>query len=216
MSHTAKRWSSEEIDKAVELFKKGKDYTYISSKLEDRSAFAVQCKMEYYVYEKINSGLPYKTLCSELKRTEEELKKMVESQLKRNPVKKNSTKVTQSETINFQPSPNNMYGIINRIMTPYIEYYENMERLEKLSENDRINPKTYKQILKILRSNKIDDEQFIEQLTKTCETKRINPVKSDSHTDESDNESVCDSDKSKKKIVEKEVDTFVIPKKRMI
>jgi tRNA(Ser,Leu) C12 N-acetylase TAN1 len=206
MSYTAKKWTTDEINKAVELFRKGKDYTYISGKIEDRSAFAVQCKMEFYVFDKINNGTSYETLSSDLNRSEEELKKMYASQVKRNPGKPISTNsLNSAETItpsplNLIPSPNNMYGMINRIITPYVEFHENLEKLKNLSSNETINKKTYKGILKILELRDADDEKFLEQLKKTVETKRITPVKSDSKTDESDIESEEESEEKNKKV----------------
>jgi hypothetical protein len=92
-----------------------------------------------------------------------------------------------STTNNFFAAPNTAFGLINRIMTPFIEYNENLEKLEKLKENGTIESKTYKEIKKILNANPIDPEKFISQLKSTVETKRINPVKSDSKTSESDN-----------------------------
>ena len=231
MSYTAKKWTSDEINKAVELFRKGKDYTYISGKIEDRSAFAVQCKMEFYVFDKINNGVTYETLATDLKRSEEELKKMYASQVKRNPGKPASTVSSSSveaivtngiNSLNLTPSPNNMYGIINRIVTPYVEFHENLEKLEQLSSNETINKKTYKNILKILESRDTDDEKFLEQLKKTVETKRITPVKSDSKTDESDVESdeeetKKDKNKKNKTDSEKQGSTKInIPRKRIL
>lgn len=232
MSYTAKKWTSDEINKAIELFRKGKDYTYISGKIEDRSAFAVQCKMEYYVFDKINNGVTYETLSTDLNRSEEDLKKMYASQVKRNPGKPVSTNSLSIEStvtsginsLSLAPSPNNMYGIINRIITPYVEFHENLEKLEQLSSNETINKKTYKNILKILESRDTDDEKFLEQLRKTVETKRIIPVKSDSKTDESDVESdeeEAKPDKNKKNKKrndsEKQGSTKInIPKKRIL
>ena len=121
-----------------------------------------------------------------------------------------------STTNNFFAAPNTAFGLINRIMTPFIEYNENLEKLEKLKENGTIESKTYKEIKKILNANPIDPEKFISQLKSTVETKRINPVKSDSKTSESDDssdESECET-KEKEKDKEKEPAT-VISRKRL-
>ena len=145
MSYTGNKWTSDEISKAVELFKKGKDYASISDKLDGRTAFAVQCKLEYYVYDKINSNTSYETLAKDFKRSESDLKKMYESQQNRNPQKTNTnsyssnsvnTSSITASAINFTPSPNNTYGIINRVLTPYIEYHSNLEKLEKLKRGE--------------------------------------------------------------------------------
>jgi hypothetical protein len=193
MSYTAKKWTPEEVTKAVGFFKKGKDYKYISDKIDGRSPFAIQCKLESYVLEKINSGMTYANLAKDFNKSEAELKKMYESQFNRNASKNGgaTTTIATSSSPSFTASPNSAYGMINRIMTPFIEYHENLEKLLKLKENETISSKTYKEIKKILDSNAIEPEKFITQLRMTSETKRINPVKSDSKTDESD-----DSDKS--------------------
>ena len=157
MSYTGNKWTSDEISKAVELFKKGKDYASISEKLDGRTAFAVQCKLEYYVYDKINSNTSYETLAKDFKRSESDLKKMYESQQNRNPGKTNSSNIVNASSItasaiNFTPSPNNTYGIINRVLTPYIEYHSNLEKLEKLNKSETISNKTFKNIKKILEN----------------------------------------------------------------
>lgn len=213
MSYTAKKWTPEEVTKAVGFFKKGKDYKYISDKIEGRSAFAIQCKLESYILEKINSGMTYTALAKDFNKSENELKKMYESQFNRNASKNGgSTNITTSTTPSFTASPNSAYGMINRIMTPFIEYHENLEKLLKLKENETISSKTYKEIKKILDVNAIEPDKFITQLRMTSETKRINPVKSDSKTDESDNSDNSDNNDSEE---EPEREEKVIPRKRL-
>jgi len=224
-NYTAKKWTPEEVNKAVELFKKGKDYKYISEKIDNRSIFAIQCKLESYIYEKINNDMSYKSLAKELGKTEDELKKMFESQMKRNTEKNNISKSTTTSTststptpTQYQASPNTAYGLVNRIMTPFIEYHSNLEKLESLKTNKTISSSTYKEIKKILDNINIEDDKFLNQLKTTVETKRINPVKSDSKTSESDDssdESECETkEKEKDKEKEKEPAT-VISRKRI-
>ncbi len=214
-NYTAKKWTPEEVNKAVEYFKKGKDYKYISEKVDGRSAFAIQCKLESYIYEKLNNDTSYKSLAKELSKTEDELKKMFESQMKRNQEKNGGvSKTTSSPTSTFsqyQASPNTAYGLVNRILTPYIEYHTNLEKLESLKTNKTISSSTYKEIKKILDTLNIDDDKFLNQLKTTVETKRINPVKSDSRTSESDNS----SDESESEEEKEKEPTTVIPRKRL-
>lgn len=240
MSYTGNKWTSDEISKAVELFKKGKDYSSISEKLDGRTAFAVQCKLEYYVYDKINSNTSYDNLAKDLKRSESDLKKMYESQQNRNPGKTNSNTgsvgnsiTSSSSNVIFTPSPNNTYGIINRVLTPYIEYHSNLEKLEKLSKSETISNKMFKNIKKILENLSIDEDKFLEQLKSTVETKKISPVKSDTISEESDNGSDSDTEpeedtkkktkkdtkkgSNKKEKEEKQGSTKInIPKKRIL
>ena len=212
MSYTGNKWTSDEISKAVELFKKGKDYSSISEKLDGRTAFAVQCKLEYYVYDKINSNTSYENLAKDFKRSESELKKMYESQHTRNAGKTNNSNSGNTinsipvSSINFTPSPNNTYGIINRVLTPYIEYHSNLEKLEKLSKSEIINNKMFKNIKKILENLSIDEDKFLEQLKSTVDTKRISPVKSDTISEESDNgsDSGSESEEDTKKKTKKD------------
>jgi len=193
MSYTANRWTTEEIEKAVGLYKKGKDYKYISGKIDGRSPFAIQCKLETYVLDKINNGSTYKSLAKDLNKAEEDLKTMYESQFKRNATKNGAPSSASNNSNNsnlnnnFIAAPNSAFGLINRIMTPFIEYNENLLKLEKLKESGTIGGKIYKEIKRILEENPIDPEKFISQLKSTVETKRICPVKSDSKTEESDN-----------------------------
>jgi hypothetical protein len=225
MSYSGKKWTTDEINKSVELFRKGKDYSYISKKLDSRSEYAVQCKMESYVFDKIGNGMSYETLSKDLNRTEEDLKNMYTSQFKRNPAKGNNINSSKIESItstslNFIPSPNNMYGIINRIVSPYIEFHENLEKLEKLSSNETISKKTYKKICNILELSEIGitDDKFLEQLKKTVETKRIVPVKSDSKTDESDetSEDEIEDEKVKEKNKKMSSEKNDFPRKRIL
>ena len=202
-NYTAKKWTPEEVNKAVELFKKGKDYKYISDKIDGRSMFAIQCKLESYIYEKINNNMSYKSLGKELGKSEDELKKMFESQMKRNQERNGATSGATSSvstsgatststtftSANYQASPNTAYGLVNRIMTPFIEYHTNLEKIESLKTNKTISSSSYKEIKKILDNLNINDDKFLNQLKTTVETKRINPIKSDSKTSESDDSS---------------------------
>jgi hypothetical protein len=208
MSYTANRWTTEEIEKAVGLYKKGKDYKYISGKIDGRSPFAIQCKLETYVLDKINNGSTYKSLAKDLNKAEEDLKTMYESQFKRNATKNgspvassNSSNLSNNSNLNnnFIAAPNTAFSLINRIMTPFIEYNENLLKLEKLKESGMISGKIYKEIKRILDENPIDPEKFISQLKSTVETKRICPVKSDSKTEESDNSDDDDNNNDNEK-----------------
>jgi hypothetical protein len=211
MSYTAKKWTSDETSKALELFKRGEDYSKISEKLDGRTAFAVQCKMEYYVYEKINSDTSYKTLAKELKKTESELQTMYESQKKRNigktTVTASQSNITPVSSMTFIPSPNNTYGIVNRVLTPYIEYHSNLEKLDKLNKSETISSKMFKNIKKILDNLNVDEDKFLEQLKSTVETKRIVPIKSDTVSEESDNSESDDVSHKSDSESEEEVET---------
>jgi len=237
MSYQAKKWTSEEIDTLLELIKKGKTYKYISTKIT-RSEFAVKCKFESYVFEKIsNKKLTTKELAKELKLTEEEINDAYESQFKRNMTQQqgqssqgqqqgqSSQGQQQGQSSQGQSSHNNIfqlgsvnsYSILNRILTPYIEYHENLKKLEEIK--DMVDKKTFKNIKDILGSIDFDTEKFLNQLKKTSETLKIQPepVKSNSSTDESD---VDSKQSTKKSDNDDEPEEIIVPmkplKKRLI
>jgi hypothetical protein len=223
MSYQAKKWTSEELDTLLELIKKGKDYKYISTKLSPRSEFAVKCKFESYVFDKIsNKKSTTKELAKELKLSEEEINDAYQSQFKRNMTQSQSSQSqsnsysntqtqSQSQSTNiFQLGSVNSYSILNRILTPYIEYHENLKKLDEIK--DMIDKKTYKKIKEILDSIDFDTEKFLSQLKKTSETLKIQPepVKSNSTTDESDVDSKQSTKKSDNESDEEEI---IIPMK---
>lgn len=203
MSYQGKKWTEEELSTLLDLIKKGKDYKYISTKIT-RSEFAVKCKFEYYIFEKIsNKKSTTKELAKELKLTEEEITDAYQSQFKRN-MSQNGGNKTDTTMTNMNTSTNtnilqlgsvNSYSIINRILTPYIEYHSNLKKLEEIK--DVIDKKTMKKIKEILDSIEFDSDKYLTQLKKTSDTLKIQPepVKSDSTTDESD----VDSKQSTKK-----------------
>jgi hypothetical protein len=228
MSYQGKKWSEEELTTLLDYIKKGKDHKYISTKIT-RSEYAVKCKFESYIYEKIsNKKLTAKELAKELKLTEEEINEAYQSQFKRNMAQNggqnNSVNSGQNNSVSgvsniFQFGSVNSYSIINRILTPYIEYHENIKKLDELK--DTIDKKTYKKIKEILDGIEFDSEKFIGQLKKTSETLRIQPepVKSNSTTDESD----VDSKESTKKSDDEDDDKpeerpapIKMPRKRLI
>lgn len=207
MSYQAKKWTEEELSTLLDLIKKGKDYKYISTKIT-RSEFAVKCKFESYIFEKIsNKKLSTKELAKELKLTEEEITEAYQSQFKRNMTqnggsgeknKVNGGMNSVNGGINtniLQLGSVNSYSIINRILTPYIEYHENLKKLEELK--DLIDKKTMKKIKEILNGIEFDNNKYLAQLKKTSDTLKIQPepIKSNSTTDESD----VDSKQSTKK-----------------
>jgi len=203
MSYQAKKWTEEELTTLLDLIKKGKDYKYISTKVT-RSEFAVKCKFESYIFEKIsNKKSTSKELSKEFKLTEEEITEAYQSQFKRNMTQNGGHKPDNNTTpSNIQSNTNilqlgsvNSYSIINRILTPYIEYHENLKKLEEIK--DVIDKKTMKKIKEILNEIEFDTDKYLAQLKKTSETLKIQPepVKSNSTTDESD----VDSKQSTKK-----------------
>jgi hypothetical protein len=207
MSYQGKKWTEEELSTLLDLIKKGKDYKFISTKIT-RSEFAVKCKFEYYIFEKIsNKKATTKELAKELKLTEEEITDAYQSQFKRNMTQNggNNDKVNRDKVngeINTNTSTNilqlgsvNSYSIINRILTPYIEYHSNLKKLEEIK--DVIDKKTLKKIKEILDGIEFDSDKYLTQLKKTSETLKIQPepIKSNSTTDESD----VDSKQSTKK-----------------
>ena len=73
MSYQAKKWTEEELSTLLDYIKKGKDYKYISTKIT-RTEYAVKCKFESYIFEKIsNKKSTQKELAKELKLAEEEI-----------------------------------------------------------------------------------------------------------------------------------------------
>ena len=211
MSYQGKKWTEEELTTLFDYVKKGKDYKYISTKIT-RSEFAVKCKFESYIFEKIsNKKSTAKGLAKELKLTEEEITDAYQSQFKRNMNQNSGTTLNKTydntngvtngvngvtNGVNlFQLGSVNSYSIMNRILTPYIEYHENLKKLEELK--DSIDKKTMKNIKEILNGIEFDSDKFLTQLKKTSDTLKIQPepIKSNSTTDESD----VDSKQSTKK-----------------
>ena len=206
MSYQGQKWTDEELSTLLDLIKKGKDYKFISTKIT-RSEFAVKCKFESYIFEKISSKkATTKELAKELKLTEEEISDAYQSQFKRNmsqnggTTKNNSVNGGVNNQVNsginiLQLGSVNSYSIINRILTPYIEYHENLKKLEEIK--DGIDKKTMKKIKEILNGIEFDSDKYLAQLKKTSETLKIQPEpnKSNSTTDESD----VDSKQSTKK-----------------
>jgi len=84
MSYQSKKWTEDELSTLLDYIKKGKDYKYISTKIT-RTEFAIRCKFESYIFEKItNKKATIKDLAKELKLTEEEITDSYQSQFKRN------------------------------------------------------------------------------------------------------------------------------------
>jgi hypothetical protein len=241
MSYQAKKWTEEELSTLLDLIKKGKDYKYISTKIT-RSEFAVKCKFESYIFEKIsNKKSTAKELKKELKLTEEEITDAYQSQFKRNMTQNGVNGGTNgvngvnggtngvnggtngangANGVNiFQLGSVNSYSIMNRILTPYIEYHKNLKKLEEIK--DVIDKKTYKKIKEILDSIEFDSDKFLTQLKKTSETLKIQPepVKSNSTTDESDVDSKQSTKKSDDEDEPEENQMPVVmkmPRKRLI
>lgn len=86
------------------------------------------------------------------------------------------------------------FSAVNKLLTPYLDYLENRKRLTKLK--DSMNEEVYEEINDLLDTLKLDNKSFINQLKETVQTGTISTVltqevnKSDSSTEESDNEEV--------------------------
>jgi hypothetical protein len=229
MATTFKRWTTLEVDMMIECLKKKKTFEYISTRIE-RSTYAIKCKFETYVFDKVNSGVSYEDLTKEFGLSESKLKEFYQIQLQRHneknkkdivetkpnkptkTIKKDSNKSenkskqtkNSDQLKNFDQSilniPNITQNILsnninqfNMILDPYITFYENIERLKKIST--KIPKITYDEIINIIDQSKIDDTQILNDLKRINLQKKI-PIKSSSETDisESDNESESDDD----------------------
>ena len=236
MATTFKRWTTLEIDMMIECLKKKKSFEYISTRIE-RSTYAIKCKFETYVFDKVNSGVSYEDLIKEFELSESKLKEFYQIQLQRHneknkkdiietkptkSIKKDSNKITIEKNkigipIKSKESkqsklniPNITQNILsnninqfNMILDPYITFYENIERLKKIS--NKITKTTYDEIINIINQSKIDDTQILSDLKKINLQKKI-PVKSSSETEsesesksESESESESESKSSKSK-----------------
>ena len=86
------------------------------------------------------------------------------------------------------------FSAVNKLLTPYLDYLENRKRLTKLK--DSMNEEVYEEINDLLDTLKLDNKSFINQLKESVQSGTISTVltqevnKSDSSTEESDNEEV--------------------------
>jgi hypothetical protein len=86
------------------------------------------------------------------------------------------------------------FSAVNKLFSPYLEFLENRKRLTKLK--DSFDEEVYEEINNLLDNLKFDHTSFVSQLRQTVITGTISTVltqevnKSDSSTEESDNEEV--------------------------
>ena len=192
MSGQYNRWTDDELEKLASMLKKGKTYDHIAKEIK-RSPYAIQCKAEQYISKRIKES-DIDTVATEFKIDKSQLKKMQGAQQKRDDERnqqnnqQNNQPVQQPQTaqivVNTPLGTVNSYCAINRVLTPFIEFYENKKRLEKIK--DYVDDNKYDEIHNIIHKLAFDVDKFINQLKTVSEKCIIQPTVSDSTTEESD------------------------------
>lgn len=162
-------WTDDEKDYVISKYKKGLTFEEManSGKIK-RSAYAIELKLSNIIYDKMQNGFSYAELSNEFNKPEKDIidmeKKIFEMKNKSN----NQTPYTNDGGYVLNQT-NNIYDFsdihhINRTMHVVLNFYENIDRLNKLKQNKLIDNDFYNDLMKGINEFTFDKKKILDSL----------------------------------------------------
>ena len=191
-------WTDEEKDYVVSKYKKGHTFEDManSGKIK-RSAYAIELKLSNIIYDKMQNGYTYGELSDEFNKPEKDIidmeKKIFEMKNKSN----NQTPYTNDggyvvNQSNSQFDFGDMHHI-NRTMHVVLNFYENIDRLNKLKQNKLIDEQFYNDLMKGINEFTFDKKKILDSLKlsnksdKSEKSEKTEKTEKTDKTDKTDN-----------------------------
>jgi hypothetical protein len=221
------KWTEEEKDFVIDEFKKGNtvDEIFNMSKIK-RSRYAIECKLYGHIYDLLQNGNSHEEVATQFNIKKKQVKEIEQKAFEmRN---KTDTKTMYTNDGGYvynaeksQSSQNSIVDLneiynVNRTMNAVINFYENMERLQKLKDNKTIDESFYKELINKLRDFNFDKDKIINSL-KTPHTSSKSSVKQEEPEPEEQEETKPKQTKSQSSNRDDDEGTYVKKiRKRMI
>ncbi len=172
------KWTEEEKDFVIDEFKKGNtvDEIFNMSKIK-RSRYAIECKLYGHIYDLLQNGSSHEEVATQFNIKKKQVKEIEQKAFEMrnktdtktmytndggyvyNSDKSQTNKTSQNSVVDL----NDIYNV-NRTLNAVINFYENMERLQKLKDNKTIDEDFYKELVNNLRNFNIDKDKIINSL----------------------------------------------------
>ncbi len=162
------KWTDEEKDFIIEEYKSGNSIEKIfkMGKIK-RSKYAIECKLYGHIYDLLQNGKSHSSVAKEFNKTKDEIKEIEKKAFEMKNQSENKTVYTGNG--GYKPNSNvnfdlNEFHHINRSVNTVLCFYENIERLNKLSKSNIIDNDFYTKLLTELNNFTFDKEKFINSL----------------------------------------------------
>jgi len=182
MSYKFNKWNESDENALIAHFKNGLEFSKILKKLPDRSERALRLRMGKILYDELQHST-MENLIQKYKRTEEiiqllidEYSKQHDAQEQKAKIKLDSNKEINKEinkavkiddSVNLSHVNNTSYvgyTIVNRTLEQYLEYVDNLYKLDNMKQHNILNETMYNKIKKSLSKLHITDDMFIKCL----------------------------------------------------
>jgi hypothetical protein len=175
------KWTEEEKDFVIDEFKKGNtvDEIFNMSKIK-RSRYAIECKLYGHIYDLLQNGSSHEEVATQFNIKKKQVKEIEQKAFEMRNKTDTKTMYTNDggyvynsdKSQNNQTSQNSIVDLndiynVNRTMNAVINFYENMERLQKLKDNKTIDEDFYKELVNKLRDFNIDKDKIINSFKTT-------------------------------------------------
>jgi hypothetical protein len=181
MSYQANKWTQDELDTVSDMFKNGKSYDEIhKSKKVSRSAYAIECKLVNMVNDEIQTGKSHKEVAKLFNREKAEIKNMEAKAFEIKNKSAVNTQYTNDGGYEYKKKSNHNHNLtggdksnlldlsefqhINRVVGTVANFYENISRLNKLKDDDIIDEKFYKQLMKRIKEFTFDKDKILQSI----------------------------------------------------
>ncbi len=172
------KWTEEEKDFVINEFKKGNsiDDIFNMSKIK-RSRYAIECKLYGHIYDLLQNGNSHEEVAEMFNIKKKQVKEIEQKAFEMRNKTETKTMYTndggyvynsdkqQVSVVDLVVNLNEVYNV-NRTMNAVINFYENIERLQKLKDNKTIDEDFYNNIIIKLRNFNLDKDTIINSLNK--------------------------------------------------
>jgi len=152
------KWTDNEKDFIIEEFKKGNSIEDIFNMGKiNRSKFAIECKLYGHIYDLLQNGNTHDELAKTFNQSKKEIKAIESKVFEMRNKSDIKTMYTNDDGYKYQETNNildlNDFYHVNRTMNTLLNYYENIERLNKLKLSNTIDEEFYNQLINKLSNN---------------------------------------------------------------
>lgn len=193
------KWTEDEKNFIIDKFKEGNTIEEIHQMGKiSRSKFAIECKLYGHIYDMLQNGKSHSDVAGEFNISKKEVKNIEQKMFEMR--SKTDTKTMYTNDGGYQYGENknilnlNDFHHMSRTLNTVISYYENIDRLNKLKENNTIEEDFYNNLIKKIKEFTFDKQQIINSLNVNVNV-NVKPTESS----ETEKEVVVDKPKKEEK-----------------
>jgi hypothetical protein len=205
------KWTEDEKNYIIDKFKEGNTIEEIHQMGKiSRSKFAIECKLYGHIYDMLQNGKSHSDVAKEFNISKKEVQNIEQKTFEMR--SKTDTKTMYTNEGGYQYGENknildlNEFHHMNRTLNTVISYYENIDRLNKLKQNNVIEEDFYNELIKKIKEFTFDKNQIIRSLDVKQQDLKQQDLKQQDLKQEEIKEEVKEKVKEEKKVSNKKSD----------